>query len=93
LPGFRRATNNRAEPMDRTFAALADPTRRALLATLTAGPDTVGNLAAPLPISLMVVIKHLGVLDRPEASCAAQPIQTVLRLQNSRMPWAESSRP
>ena len=55
--------NNRAEPLDRTFAALADPTRRALVATLAGGPRTVGQLAAPLPMTLVGVAKHLKVLE------------------------------
>ena len=53
-----------AEPLDRTFAALADPTRRGLLTTLATGHRTVGELAAPLPITLVAVIKHLSVLER-----------------------------
>ena len=55
---------NRVETLDRTFAALADPTRRGLLARLADGPRTVGHLAAPLPISLVAVGKHLTVLER-----------------------------
>jgi DNA-binding transcriptional ArsR family regulator len=55
--------NNRAEPLDRAFAALADPTRRALVATLAEGSRTVGELAAPLPMSLVAVAKHLKVLE------------------------------
>jgi DNA-binding transcriptional ArsR family regulator len=49
--------------LDRTFAALADPTRRALLAHLEAGEQTLSSLAAPLPISLMAVQKHIRVLE------------------------------
>ena len=56
--------NNRAEPLDLTFAALADPTRRRLLARLSGGPTTVGVLAAPEPMSLVAVGKHLAVLER-----------------------------
>jgi DNA-binding transcriptional ArsR family regulator len=47
-----------------TFAALADPTRRAILARLAEGEATVGELAAPFPISLQAVSKHLKVLER-----------------------------
>jgi DNA-binding transcriptional ArsR family regulator len=50
-------------PLDRIFGALADPTRRALLARLAEGEATVGELAEPLPMSLPAVSKHLGVLD------------------------------
>lgn len=56
--------NSRAGALDHTFAALADPTRRGLVATLARGPRTVGDLAAPLPMSLVNVTKHLAVLER-----------------------------
>ena len=46
-----------------TFAALADPTRRALLARLTRGEATVGELAEPHPISLPAISRHLAVLE------------------------------
>ena len=49
--------------LDQTFAALADPTRRALLARLEAGELTLSDLAAPLPMSLMAVQKHVQVLE------------------------------
>lgn len=45
------------------FSALADPTRRAILERLGAGAATVGELAAPLPISLPAVSRHLKVLE------------------------------
>jgi DNA-binding transcriptional ArsR family regulator len=47
-----------------TFAALADPTRRAILARLAEGEATVNELAAPFPISTQAVSKHLKVLER-----------------------------
>ncbi len=47
-----------------TFAALADPTRRAILARLSAGEATVTELAEPFEISLPAVSKHLKVLER-----------------------------
>ena len=47
-----------------TFAALADPTRRAILARLAEGDATVGELAAPHEISLPSVSRHLKVLER-----------------------------
>jgi len=50
--------------LDRTFAALADPTRRGIVATLATGSRTVGAIAAPLPMSLVAVSKHIGVLER-----------------------------
>jgi DNA-binding transcriptional ArsR family regulator len=47
-----------------TFSALADPTRRAILARLSAGEASVGELAEPFEISLPAVTKHLKVLQR-----------------------------
>ena len=49
-----------------TFAALADPTRRAILARLAAGEASVGELAAPFAMSLPAVSKHLRVLERAQ---------------------------
>ena len=53
--------------MDRlstTFAALADPTRRAILARLAEGDTTVGELAQPFDVSLPAISRHLKVLER-----------------------------
>jgi DNA-binding transcriptional ArsR family regulator len=50
-------------PLDATFAALADPTRRAILARLANGEATVTELAEPFPFSLPAVSKHLRVLE------------------------------
>jgi DNA-binding transcriptional ArsR family regulator len=50
--------------LDRTFAALADPTRRAILARLRLGEASVLELAAPFEISLPAVSKHLKVLEQ-----------------------------
>jgi DNA-binding transcriptional ArsR family regulator len=47
-----------------TFAALADPTRRAILSRLADGEATVNELAAPFSISLQAISKHLKVLER-----------------------------
>ncbi len=52
------------EHLSATFAALADPTRRAIIARLAAGEATVGELAAPFAMSLPAVSKHLKVLER-----------------------------
>jgi len=52
------------DQLTRTFAALADPTRRAILARLAEGEATVTDLAAPFPISVQAVSKHLKVLER-----------------------------
>jgi DNA-binding transcriptional ArsR family regulator len=51
------------DTLSQTFAALADPTRRAMLARLSQGPATVKELAAPFAISLPAVSKHLKVLE------------------------------
>ena len=53
-----------ADQLSTTFAALADPTRRAILARLAQGEATVGELAEPFPITLQAVSKHLKVLER-----------------------------
>lgn len=50
--------------LSETFSALADPTRRAILARLATGEATVNELAAPFEISLPAVSKHLKVLER-----------------------------
>lgn len=50
--------------LDATFAALADPTRRAILARLARGELSVGQLAAPFEMTLPAVSKHLRVLER-----------------------------
>lgn len=49
--------------LSRTFAALADPTRRAILARLSRGEATVGQLAEPFDMSFAAVSKHLRVLE------------------------------
>ena len=53
-----------SDQLTTTFAALADPTRRAILAKLADGEATVSALAKPFPISLQAVSKHLKVLER-----------------------------
>ena len=50
--------------LDNTFAALADPTRRAILARLAGGAVTVNELAEPFDLSLPAISKHLKVLER-----------------------------
>ena len=52
------------DPLSLTFAALADPTRRAILARLLSGEHSVTELAAPFAMSLPAVTKHLKVLER-----------------------------
>ena len=52
------------DPLSTTFAALADPTRRAILSRLVTGEATVSQLAEPFRMSLPAVSKHLKVLER-----------------------------
>jgi DNA-binding transcriptional ArsR family regulator len=52
------------DPLSITFAALADPTRRAILARLAEGEATVNELAEPFDVSLQAISKHLKVLER-----------------------------
>jgi DNA-binding transcriptional ArsR family regulator len=59
--------------LDRTYAALADPTRRALLVALRAGDARITDLAAPLPMTFAGVSRHVGVLE------SAGLIQRVVR--------------
>lgn len=49
--------------LDRTYAALADPTRRAMLVALRAGEARITDLAAPLPMTFAGVSRHVGVLE------------------------------
>jgi DNA-binding transcriptional ArsR family regulator len=77
--------------LDRTFAALADPTRRAMIAMLRKGSRSVGDLAQPFPMSLQAAMKHLDVLsnaglitrkkDGRTVACALrpQPLETASR--------------
>jgi DNA-binding transcriptional ArsR family regulator len=61
-------TTNASRPtpaeLNGTFAALADPTRRAILARLARGEASVGDLARPFDISLPAISRHLRVLER-----------------------------
>lgn len=52
------------DQLSTTFAALADPTRRAILARLAEGEASVNQLAEPFPITLQAVSRHLKVLER-----------------------------
>jgi DNA-binding transcriptional ArsR family regulator len=60
---FNRMVNHYADSLTATFAALADPTRRAILARLIEGDATVSELASPFDMSLPAVSKHLTVLE------------------------------
>jgi DNA-binding transcriptional ArsR family regulator len=61
LIGYERANPDR---LDATFAALADPTRRAILARLAGGEATVTELSRPFAMSQPAISKHLKVLER-----------------------------
>jgi DNA-binding transcriptional ArsR family regulator len=57
-------SSSRAPGLDLTFGALADPTRRGIVAALAGEPSTIAALAEPLPMSLVAVSKHITVLER-----------------------------
>jgi DNA-binding transcriptional ArsR family regulator len=85
------------DPLSTTFAALADPTRRAILSRLLIGECSVSDLAAPFEMTLPAVSKHLRVLERAglvtqrreaqwrHCSIEAGPLRDVVE-------WAESYR-
>ncbi|HVY89667.1 MAG TPA: metalloregulator ArsR/SmtB family transcription factor [Hyphomonadaceae bacterium] len=68
-----------SERLDATFAALADPTRRAILARLATGEASVAELAAPFDMSQPAVSKHLKVLENAGLISTAQNAQRRLR--------------
>ena len=68
--------------LDKIFAALADPTRRAIIARLSHGEATVGELAAPFGISQPAVSKHLKVLETAGLISASKTAQARPRRLN-----------
>jgi DNA-binding transcriptional ArsR family regulator len=64
LVKFMNARPHAPDSLSATFAALADPTRRAILARLASGETSVTELAAPFEMTLPAVTKHLKVLER-----------------------------
>lgn len=56
----------KSQALDRTFAALSDPTRRAMLERLSTGPASISELAKPAGISLPGVLKHVRILEEAE---------------------------
>lgn len=60
---FNLMVKYQSDPLSDVFSALADPTRRAILARLAKGETTVGDLAEPFDMSLPAVSKHLSVLE------------------------------
>jgi DNA-binding transcriptional ArsR family regulator len=65
-----------AEQLDRVFAALADPTRRAIVARLAGGEATVMQLAAPFDLTQPSISKHLKVLERAGLISRSREAQT-----------------
>ena len=55
---------NQSTAIDRVFAALADPTRRAIVSRLSRGPASVSEIAAPLRMSLAAVVQHIQILEK-----------------------------
>jgi len=89
--------NNRIDPLSATLAALADPTRRAIVERLARGDATVNTLAEPLKMSLPGVSKHLKVLQRAGLIVQGRDAQRrPCRLNASRIrdvaTWAERFR-
>jgi DNA-binding transcriptional ArsR family regulator len=76
--------------LDLTFAALADPTRRAILARLALGDASVTELAEPFPVSQPAISKHLKVLERAGLVSRGQDAQRRPRRLEAR-PLAEAS--
>src|SRR5919106_4720266 len=54
------------QPLDHTFSALADPTRRDILERLASGPASISELARPIRISLPAVLKHVRILEQAD---------------------------
>ncbi|MGE0798779.1 MAG: ArsR/SmtB family transcription factor [Lautropia sp.] len=83
-----------ADPLDRVFAALADPTRRAIVARLAGGEATVMELAEPFALTQPAISKHLKVLERAGLIARGRVAQTrPCRLQPAPLQqvasWAE----
>src|SRR5262249_1969802 len=83
--------------LDATFAALADPTRRAILARLAQGEATVTELSAPFPISQPAISKHLKVLERAGLIAIGQdaqrrPRRLEIRAMTDAMAWLDRHR-
>jgi DNA-binding transcriptional ArsR family regulator len=64
VPELKSSTRLGDDALSATFAALADPTRRAILARLATGEASVRELAAPFSIGERAISKHVGVLER-----------------------------
>ena len=89
LHGYRHAQGP-PDRLDATFAALADPTRRALLARLASGEASVTELAAPFAMTQPAISKHLKVLERAGLISRGRDAQRRPRRLEAR-PLAEAS--
>ena len=78
------------DPLSATFAALADPTRRAILARLALGDASVSELAQPFAISQPAISKHLKILERARLITVGQDAQRRPRRLEGQ-PLAEAS--
>ena len=85
----RSYESHSAERLDATFAALADPTRRAILARLASGEASVMELAAPFAMTQPAISKHLKVLERAGLISRGQDAQRRPRRLEAR-PLAEA---
>jgi len=88
---------NNVDALNATFAALADPTRRAILARLASGEATVNELAEPFDMSQPAISKHLKVLERAGLIAAGQDAQRRPRKLNAKpladaQDWIEAYR-
>jgi len=83
--------------LDATFAALADPTRRAIVTRLAAGDATVNELAEPFALSLPGISKHLKVLERSglitrSRQAQFRPCHLERQTLDAAVDWIESNR-
>ena len=86
-----------SDRLDLTFAALADPTRRAILARLAEGEATVNELAEPFPVSLPAISRHLKVLERAglierDRDAQARPSRLRAEALDDALVWIETRR-
>ena len=86
-----------SEQLDATFTALADPTRRAILARLVQGEASVNELAAPFAISQPAISKHLKILERAglvsrSAAGTRRPVKIEAAPMKQAVDWLEKYR-
>ncbi|MBN9101744.1 MULTISPECIES: metalloregulator ArsR/SmtB family transcription factor [unclassified Pseudonocardia] len=85
------------DPLSKVFAALADPTRRDLVARLSVGDATVGQLAAPYDVSVQAVSKHIKVLAdaglvRRDGTSHRRPVSLDAEVFDMATAWIERYR-